>query len=64
MENKDEQNKNGFKEAMVQLFNNKNVIILMLIFGFIQGVFNTLGTVVGEIGAEYGFGPVFIFKHT
>ncbi len=43
---------------MVQLINNKNVIVLMFIFGFIQGVFNTMGTVVGEIGAEYGFGPV------
>lgn len=48
----------GFKPAMKQLFGNKIVILLMAIFGFIQGVFNTMGTVIGEIAAEYDFKPV------
>jgi MFS transporter, FLVCR family, feline leukemia virus subgroup C receptor-related protein len=41
--------------SMKLLFSNKQVLLLMLIFGFIQGVFNTLGTVVGEIANRYGF---------
>jgi hypothetical protein len=32
----------------------------MIIFGFIQGVFNTLGTVVGEIANRYGFSTVIL----
>lgn len=30
----------------------------MIIFGFIQGVFNTLGTIIGEISDRYGFTTV------
>ena len=37
------------------MFSNRNVILLMVIFGFIQADFNTLGTVVGELAKEYGF---------
>lgn len=40
---------------MKLLFTNKIVILLMIIFGFIQGVFNTMGTVVGQISNRYGF---------
>ena len=56
--NKDASAESGFKPAMKQLFGNKIIMLLFLIFGFIQGVFNTLGTVIGEIGAEYNFKPV------
>jgi len=34
------------------------VWVLCVIFGFVQGVFNTLGTVVGEISNEYGYSAV------
>jgi hypothetical protein len=43
---------------MRELFSNKIVILLMIIFGFIQGVFNTLGTIVGEIASRYGYSTV------
>lgn len=46
--------KEPFMPSIRALFQNKVVILLMLIFGFIQGVFNTLGTVVGEIANKYG----------
>ena len=49
---------NNFKGAMKSLFTNSNVILLMTIFGLIQGVFNTLGTVIDEIAADYDFKPV------
>jgi cyanate permease len=57
-----------FWPSIKYLLTNKGAILLMLIFGFIQGVFNTLGTVVGQIGNRFGystddastFGAVFI----
>jgi len=50
--------KDPFWPSIKQLFRNKNVWILCIIFGFVQGVFNTLGTVVGEISNEYGYNAV------
>jgi hypothetical protein len=32
----------------------------MIIFGLIQGVFNTLGTVIDQISALYNFTPVLL----
>ncbi|CDW77331.1 major facilitator superfamily protein [Stylonychia lemnae] len=48
--------KDPFWPSIRQLFYNKNVWLLVIIFGFVQGVFNTLGTVVGEISAQYDYG--------
>ena len=31
------------------------MLVLLLIFGLIQGVFNTLGTIINEATAQYGF---------
>jgi len=49
------QEKDPFIPSLKALFHNKNVWLMVIIFGFIQGVFNTLGTVVGEIANEYKF---------
>lgn len=43
---------------MKELVSNKVVILLMIIFGFIQGVFNALGTIIGEIADKYDFTAV------
>lgn len=58
------QAKDPFLPSLKALFNNKNVWLMVVIFGFIQGVFNTLGTVVGEIANEYGFTSVKIALKT
>ena len=47
-----------FLPSLKAMLANKNALLLMVIFGFIQGVFNALGTVVGEISARYDFSPV------
>eukprot|EP00347_Sterkiella_histriomuscorum_P021419 403334042 len=60
--------KDAFGPSINQLFRNKVVWLLVIIFGFVQGVFNTLGTVVGEIATQFDystddasvFGAVFI----
>jgi FLVCR family feline leukemia virus subgroup C receptor-related protein len=44
-----------FKKSIVNLLSNRNMLVLMLAFGQIQGTFNTLGTIVGEATAKYGF---------
>lgn len=49
---------------MKALFSNKQALLLMVIFGFIQGVFNTLGTVIGDIAAVFGYSTVFVFGIT
>ena len=50
--------KDPFIPSLKALFMNKTVWLLVVIFGFVQGVFNTLGTVVGEIADKYGYSPV------
>lgn len=37
------------------MFTDKNVIILMMVFGLVVGVFNALGTVVEEFSFRYDF---------
>lgn len=61
--------KDAFKPSVKALLSNKNVLMMMVIFGLIQGVFNTYGTVIGEMVNAYHytdswaavFGAVFIF---
>ena len=44
-----------FKSSIIDLFKNRDMQVLMICFGFIQGTFNTLGTIVGEATAKYDY---------
>jgi sugar phosphate permease len=44
-----------FKKSIVELMTDKNMLILMMAFGQIQGVFNTLGTILGGIASNFQY---------
>jgi len=45
----------SFKKSIVDLLTDKNMLLLMMAFGQIQGVFNTLGTILGEIATDFNY---------
>jgi hypothetical protein len=51
---------NPFLPSIKLLITNKVVWMLVVIFGFIQAVFNTLGTVVGEMADKFGYSTVIL----
>jgi Na+/melibiose symporter-like transporter len=44
-----------FMQSLKLLFTNRNMILMIFVFAGIVGVFNALGTVVGEFATRYGF---------
>jgi len=44
-----------FKESVKHLFTNRNYLYLLLSFACMNALFNTLGSVIGVIVANYGF---------
>ena len=44
-----------FGKSVRELFGNKNFLVLLVVFGGVLGVFNTLGTVISEIGNAYEY---------
>ena len=44
-----------FIPSIKSLFKNTNMLILMMTYGQIVGIFNTMGTILGEIAPAYGY---------
>ena len=44
--------------SLKKLVTDKNVVLLMIVFSLIMGIFNTLGTVIGEFAPIYDFSTV------
>jgi len=44
-----------FKSSIVTLLKDKNMLVLMLAFGQVLGIFNTLGTIIGQISNDCGY---------
>lgn len=44
-----------FCSSIKQLLTNKDILMLMFVFGQVQGIFNCLGTVMGEASDAFGF---------
>lgn len=51
----DKKDEGNFKESVKALLTNKNILLLMFAFAQVQGVFNTLGTVMGDVCDSFGF---------
>lgn len=45
----------GFFTAICGVFKNRSMMILTLVLGQIVGVFNTMGTIIGEVSNAYGY---------
>ena len=48
----------NFFESIKGLFRNKNLLILVVVFGLVQGSFNTFGTLVSYLADAYGYNSV------
>jgi len=51
----DKKDEGNFRESIKELLTNKNILVLMFVFAQVQGVFNTLGTVMGDVCDSFGF---------
>lgn len=50
--------KDPFGPSFKAIFRNKNLLLIMVVFALVCGVFNALGTVVGEFATRYEFTTV------
>lgn len=44
-----------FLASIKKLFNNRDILILMVVFGQVHGSFNALGTIIGQAATGFGY---------